>query len=272
MLHYEGKRHLSSSSLPPVFSLNRDIKGIIVGLMNNPKSKNAMSKQFLNEIIMALDTLKFDKEARVLVLKSLVPSAFCSGADLKERRLLSSDDIPKSLDLIRRSVTAIANLPFPVIATIDGFALGGGLELALACDIRVASPKSRLGLPETKLAIIPGAGGTQRLSRIIGLAKSKELILTGKIISGEEAARIGLVNYLTDNPYEKSIEIAEEILKTGPLASRLAKVAIDQGFQVELNSALVIEQQCYAQTLLTKDRQEALEAFAEKRAPKFKGE
>uniref|UniRef100_A0A914ENK0 Enoyl-CoA hydratase n=1 Tax=Acrobeloides nanus TaxID=290746 RepID=A0A914ENK0_9BILA len=221
----------------------------------------------------AIDELKFDKHVRAVIIKSDVPGAFCSGADLKERREMPVEEVPKFVYGLRQLTNDIASLPFPVIAAIEGFALGGGLELALACDIRVANKDAKMGLTETKLAIIPGAGGTQRLTRAVGLSRAKELIFTGRMIAGEEAARIGLVSHAVEkDAFGKALEIGKEILKTGPIAVRLAKIAVDQGAQMDINSALTVEQQCYAQVIPTQDRVEALKAFAEKRSPIFKGE
>ncbi|CAK5034377.1 unnamed protein product [Meloidogyne enterolobii] len=231
--------------------------GILLAKMNVPRTKNALSRALFRE---AVDRLRYDRNARVLIIKSAVPGTFCTGADLKERRQMTEIEVFQFVDFLRRTFNEISALPFPVLAAIDGFALGGGLELAMACDIRIASPQSKLGLVETKLAIIPGAGGTQRLPRIVGLAKAKELIFTGKI------------NQLVENPVDKAFEIARQILKTGPIASKMAKIALDRGSELELASGMVVEQQCYAQIMPTKDRLEALKAFAEKREPKYKGE
>uniref|UniRef100_A0A915CWR7 Enoyl-CoA hydratase n=1 Tax=Ditylenchus dipsaci TaxID=166011 RepID=A0A915CWR7_9BILA len=249
-----------------------EFTGVVVGHLDNAKTKNAISRHFLGILEKCVDELKFDREARVLILKSNVGGVFCAGADLKERKGFSQDEVRAFSDTLRGLMNELSNLPMPVIAAIDGHALGGGLEMALACDIRICSPKSKLGLPETRWAIIPGAGGTQRLPRLVGIAKAKELIMTGKVLSGNEAEELGIVNHVDEDPFGKALEIAKEILKRGPLAIRLAKIAINQGSQVELNSAMAIEQQCYAQTLPTKDRLEGLAAFAEKRDPIYKGE
>lgn len=178
----------------------------------------------------------------------------------------------------RAIIGAWETLPMPVIAALDGVALGGGLEMALACDLRVAANNAKMGLTETRLAIIPGGGGTQRLPRIVGLAKAKELTYTARVINGEEAANIGLVNYVADQneegdaAYQRSLELAKEIIPNGPVGVRMAKLAINKGSEVDLASGLEIEKMCYAQVIPTEDRMEALIAFREKRKPNFKGE
>ncbi|EPB78815.1 enoyl-CoA hydratase/isomerase family protein [Ancylostoma ceylanicum] len=179
------------------------------------------------------------------------------GADLKERKSMPIEEVPIFVDSLRASFSELEFLPQPVIAAIDGYALGGGLEMALACDIRVASLDSKIGLTETKLAIIPGAGGTQRLTRAVGPSMAKELIFTGRMIGGEEACRIGLVNHCTKaDSFSKALEIAREIVPRGPVAVRLAKVAVDAGAEVSLSNGLIVEQQCYAQSLQLEEERE----------------
>ncbi|KAG0902131.1 hypothetical protein G6F34_002316 [Rhizopus arrhizus] len=166
----------------------------------------------------------------------------------------------------------MVTLPIPTIAAIDGPAFGGGLEMALSCDIRIAGPSSKMGLTETKLAIIPGAGGTQRLPRLIGVAKAKELIFTGEILDANKAKEYGIVNHsANDSAYEKSLELAKSILPQGPIAIRMAKLAIDRGAHLDMDSGLEIEQSYYAQVIPTEDRLEGLKAFKEKRKPMYKG-
>ncbi|TMS37416.1 hypothetical protein L596_004351 [Steinernema carpocapsae] len=273
-----GTGSLSSYSTPAapltLDKLKDDSAGIVVIRLHKPETKNAISKAMLQSLRQSLDDIKFDKEARVLIIKSDVPGAFCSGADLKERRLMPTEEVPKFVDQIRGLVSDVANLPIPVIASIDGFALGGGLELALACDIRVSTNSAKMGLTETRLAIIPGAGGTQRLSRAVGVSLAKEMIFTGRIINGKEAHNIGLVSHCVegDSSFPKALEIAKEIIPRGPIAVKLAKIAIDRGSEMDINSGLIVEQQCTAQVVPTKDRLEGLAAFAEKRPPVYNGE
>lgn len=183
-------------------------------------------------------------------------------------------EVAPFVDRLRATFSAMENLPMPTIAAIDGFALGGGLELALACDLRVASVDSKLGLVETKLAIIPGAGGTQRLPRLIGVPKAKELVYSARMIDGNAALAIGLTNAVseTGKAYDKALELAREIRPRGPVALRMAKLAISRGVEVDKATGFVIEEAAYAQVIPTKDRLEALAAFKEKREPVFKGE
>lgn len=183
-------------------------------------------------------------------------------------------EVAPFVDRLRATFTAMENLPMPTIAAIDGVALGGGLELALACDLRVAGVESKIGLTETKLAIIPGAGGTQRLPRIIGVSKAKELIYTARMLDGNAAEAIGLANAVAPSgeAYEKALELAREIRPRGPVALKMAKLAISKGMEVDKTTGFAIEEAAYAQVIPTKDRLEALAAFREKREPTFKGE
>ncbi|XP_040511488.1 methylglutaconyl-CoA hydratase, mitochondrial isoform X6 [Gallus gallus] len=229
--------------------LDEEHKGIVVLGLNRSHAKNALNKNLLKMMSKAVDALKSDKKVRTVIFRSEVPGIFCA-----------------------------ANLPVPTIAAIDGIALGGGLELALACDIRVAASSAKMGLVETKLAIIPGAGGTQRLPRAIGVSLAKELIFSARIVDGEEAKSIGLISHVVeqneagDAAYRRALALAREFLPQGPVAMRVAKLAIDQGMEVDLVTGLAIEEACYAQTIPTKDRIEGLLAFKEKRSPRYKGE
>ncbi|XP_032326802.1 methylglutaconyl-CoA hydratase, mitochondrial isoform X4 [Camelus ferus] len=234
------------------------------------------------------------------------------GADLKERVKMNPSEVGPFVSKIRAVINEIANLPVPTIAAIDGLALGGGLELALACDIRVAASSAKMGLVETKMAIIPGGvvksvftgrslpgwhlssfsavrmsrsvlapsmpGGTQRLPRAIGMSLAKELIFSARVLDGQEAKAVGLISHVLeqnqegDAAYRKALDLAREFLPQGPVAMRVAKLAINQGMEVDLVTGLAIEEACYAQTIPTKDRLEGLLAFKEKRTPRYKGE
>ncbi|XP_005582286.2 methylglutaconyl-CoA hydratase, mitochondrial isoform X1 [Macaca fascicularis] len=258
--------------------LEEENRGIVVLGINRAYGKNALSKNLIKMLSKAVDALKSDKKVRTIIIRSEVPGIFCAGADLKERAKMSSSEVGPFVSKIRAVINDIANLPVPTIAAIDGLALGGGLELALACDIRVAASSAKMGLVETKLAIIPGGGGTQRLPRAIGMSLAKELIFSARVLDGQEAKAVGLISHVLeqnqegDAAYRKALDLAREFLPQGPVAMRVAKLAINQGMEVDLVTGLAIEEACYAQTIPTKDRLEGLLAFKEKRPPRYKGE
>jgi enoyl-CoA hydratase/carnithine racemase len=224
------------------------------------------------ELRRLLAELNADPSVRVVVVTGVGDRVFCAGADLKERAAMSQADVEVFLGDLRALMDGLASMACPTIAAINGAAMGGGLELALACDMRVASSSAVMALPETSLAIIPGAGGTQRLPRLIGVARAKELIFSARRVDAQEAARIGLVNTVVapDELMQKAHEIATQIAANGPLAVRLAKQALDGGIALELPQALDLERRCYTPTLQTEDRVEALRAFAEKRPAQFR--
>lgn len=253
--------------------LRTEASGVVTLTINRPDSANALSLGVLYGLHEQLTSLQFDAEARVVILTGVGAKAFCAGADLKERKGMQDRQVRETVSLIRTVVNQVAELPIPVIAAINGAAFGGGLELALAADIRVASLQAKMGLTETSLAIIPGAGGTQRLSRLIGLARAKELIYTARRIDAETALAIGLVNRVVpqDELWSEAQALAGEITKNGPIAIRQAKFAMDTGASVDLQSGLAIEQKAYELVIPTEDRHEGLLAFAEKRAPQYKG-
>lgn len=248
--------------------------GIVLLGFDRPAAKNALGRQLLSEFRAALKALRGDRAARVVILHSLVPGVFCAGADLKERAGMEPREVERFVKGLRQAFTDLEDLPLPTLAVIEGAALGGGLELALACDLRVAGAEARLGLPETSLAIIPGAGGTQRLPRLIGRSKAKELIFTGRRLDGTQAAVLGLVDHAVPSgqALEKAIAVAREILPNGPVALRAAKEAINGGMELDRDSGLALERACYAQVIPTKDRLEGLAAFRGKRKPIYRGE
>ncbi|VEU34600.1 unnamed protein product [Pseudo-nitzschia multistriata] len=212
---------------------------------------------------------------RCLVLTSFSDRVFSAGADLKERATMTQDEAAEYVTLLRDTMERFACLPMPVIAAIEGVAVGGGLELALAADIRVASSKAVLGFPETSLAIIPGAGGTQRLPRLVGASRAKELVWTGRRLSGREAGECGLVTDVVPeggSATERALELAFAIAAHGPVAVRASKAAIDEGGRsASMAEALDVERRCYARVLPTEDRLEGLAAFREGRAPNYRG-
>jgi enoyl-CoA hydratase/carnithine racemase len=208
----------------------------------------------------------------VLILAAAGERAFCAGADLKERREMDDAQVVAFLDSFRALNQMLQDMPFPVIAAVDGAAMGGGLELALACDFRVAGPKAVFALPETSLGIIPGAGGTQRLSRLVGLAQARKMILTARRIDARQALNMGLVDELgEESALQLAQGLAREIARNAPVAIRQAKRAMSGTAHLSLAEALDHERSCYLETLKTEDRLEALRAFKEKRAPVFLG-
>uniref|UniRef100_A0A2I3GU85 AU RNA binding methylglutaconyl-CoA hydratase n=1 Tax=Nomascus leucogenys TaxID=61853 RepID=A0A2I3GU85_NOMLE len=218
--------------------LEEENRGIVVLGINRAYGKNSLSKNLIKMLSKAVDALKSDKKVRTIIIRSEVPGIFCAGADLKERAKMSSSEVGPFVSKIRAVINDIANLPVPTIAAIDGLALGGGLELALACDIRVAASSAKMGLVETKLAIIPGGGGTQRLPRAIGMSLAKELIFSARVLDGQEAKAVGLISHVLeqnqegDAAYRKALDLAREFLPQGPVAMRVAKLAINQGMEV----------------------------------------
>ncbi|CAI8925459.1 putative 2,3-dehydroadipyl-CoA hydratase [Brevibacillus sp. IT-7CA2] len=243
--------------------------------LNRPDELNALNYDTLERLGNLIEQVRLDeKEIRVVIVKA-EGRAFSAGADLKERRTLTEQQVRRNVRKIRDVFTALERLPQPTIAMINGFAFGGGFELALACDFRYAVADAKMGLTEVSLGIIPGAGGTQRLSRLIGPSKAKELILTARRIQAQEAYQIGFVNAVakdTEELRELAMGLADEILANAPLAVYQAKSAIDRGSSVDLQTGLDIETMCYEVIIPTTDRLEALEAFREKRKPVFKGE
>ncbi|XP_068599306.1 enoyl-CoA hydratase domain-containing protein 2, mitochondrial isoform X2 [Brachionichthys hirsutus] len=242
------------------------------------KARNAMGHVFVSQLRELVSTLSSDSSIRVIVFRSLVPGVFCAGADLKERALMNNSESDLFVHGLRSLMTQIALLPVPTIAAIDGFALGGGLELALACDLRTAACSAQMGLTETTRGLLPGAGGSQRLPRMVGVTLAKELIFTGKRVGGQAALEMGLVNRVVEqNPtgdaaYREALGLAREILPQAPFAVQMAKEAINKGIEVDIGSAMAIERMCYARVIPTRDRQEGMASFIEKRPPRYTGE
>lgn len=241
---------------------------------NRPDKANAISRSLLSEFHRDIKSVEANSNIRCLVISGMGYKAFCAGADLEERRGMKEDEIFQFLDDFRNTLEILENLPCPTIAAINGFAFGGGLEIALACDIRLMKESASIGLPETKLGIIPGAGGTQRLPRLIGQAKAMSLIFRGRRLSSELALKYGVVEecYPDGSFWDDTMEFVGDILSSAPISLRLSKLAIRKGLEQTLDEGLDMERDYYKQTLHTKDREEALLAFQEKRHPKFKGE
>ncbi|MFQ5926009.1 MAG: enoyl-CoA hydratase/isomerase family protein [Terriglobia bacterium] len=240
--------------------------------VNRPEVRNALSAETVEEFRGVLRELAVRPEVGVLVVTGAGDKAFVAGADIRELRQRGRREGLEAMN--QQLFTVIENFPRPVIAAINGYALGGGCELALACDIRIASETAKFGFPETGLGIIPAAGGTQRLPRLIGWGKAKELILTGEIIDAHEAKRLGLVSQVVPLSELRATArgYAEKILARGPLATRLAKLALNTAARAGLDAGSLVER--LVQTILfeSKDKQEGMAAFLEKRKPKFRGE
>ncbi|WP_117237302.1 enoyl-CoA hydratase/isomerase family protein [Thermus sediminis] len=247
-------------------------EGVALVTLKRPGALNALSQDLLRELAEVVEVIAQDSEARVAIFTG-EGKAFAAGADLKEIAALKDPFMAREYALLGQGVFAeIAALPIPTIAAIHGYALGGGLELALACDLRVASKDARLGLPEVGLGLIPGFGGTQRLPRLIGRGRALDLILTGRHVSAEEALGMGLVNRVGEDALEEAKKLAEKILKNGPVALALAKESVVRGEGLDLSEALEIEADLFGYAAATEDMKEGVRAFLEKRPPHFKGE
>ncbi|UCC40897.1 MAG: enoyl-CoA hydratase/isomerase family protein [Candidatus Aminicenantes bacterium] len=246
-----------------------------IGLLtiNRPDKLNAISNELTSELKQLLGEIENDEELRVLVITGAGDKAFVAGADIKE--LVDRDaKIGRRVSRERQEVfSRIENLQIPVIGAINGYALGGGLELALACSIRVCSEKAQFGVPEVKLGIIPGDGGTQRLPRLVGLGRAMEMILTGDFIDAQEEYRIGLVNKIfpPGKLMEGAMELAQRIASRPPLAVRYAKEAVNRSQEGDAVSGFALESYLHALACTTEDKKEGVSAFLEKRKGEFKG-
>jgi enoyl-CoA hydratase len=239
--------------------------------VDRPSVKNALNLETVHELHRVLDELAVNSDAGVLIITGAGETSFVSGADINDIRARTRDD---GLASINSSLFAkIDHFPKPVIAAINGYAFGGGCELALACDIRVAADTAKFGQPELGLGIIPGAGATQRLPRIVGLGWAKHLVLTGEIIDAKQALEIGLVTAImpASQLQVRARELAKRILRQGPLAARLAKLSLNASARVDLDSGLLVETLAQAICYASEDKQEGTTAFLEKRKPKFTG-
>ncbi len=245
--------------------------GIIT--INRPEQLNALNSKTMMEIYGAVGELSSSEDIRVLVITGSGKKAFAAGADIKEMVNLSVTQARAFSELGHRLCTAIEEIQQPVIAAVNGFSLGGGNELAMACDIIYASENARFGQPEVNLAVVPGFGGTQRLVRRVGLAKGRELLYTGEIVNAQEAKTMGMINevYPADELMDKVMERSRLIASKGPLAVAQAKRLIYQGFDLPLCGALEIERQVFAGLFGTNDQRHGMKAFIEKKKPEYKG-
>jgi enoyl-CoA hydratase/carnithine racemase len=254
-------------------SIERTTQLAIVTL-NRPDARNAICGEMLDELAQVGVDLLNDLHLRAVILTGAGDRAFCAGADLKERRSMSDDDVRARLVEYQTDLAWLSAPEIPTVAALNGAALGGGLELALMCDFRIAHERVTLGLPETTLGIIPAAGGTQRLTRLVGEAKAKEIILLGKRFDATEALRMGLVHRVIAKDrdlIDETISFITPILEGAPIAQSAALEAIGEALDLALPEGLALERRCYERCLASEDRKEALAAFQQERKPEFRG-
>jgi enoyl-CoA hydratase/carnithine racemase len=240
-------------------------------IMNRPEALNALSTDQLRRLEDAAKQLAADDQISVVIISSALERAFCVGADLKERRGASNDDLRRQRRVFQEGFEALHALAVPMIAAVEGFALGGGFELALCCDLIIASTTATFGLPEVGLGLIPGEGGTQLLPRRVGVNKTADLLLTGRRVGAEEALRIGFVDRVVPIGTARSsaLELAQEIATKSPISLRAAKRALKQGIDVDLATGLEIENQAWEDAAFSADRVEGVEAFNVRRKPNW---
>lgn len=253
--------------------LFENLEGIGLITVNRPRALNALNRETLLELDSLFELLSKDKTIQAIIITGSGDKAFVAGADITEMQQMSAVEGREWGKLAQSVFNKIENFPRPVLAAVNGYALGGGCELAMACDIRIASEKARFGQPEVSLGITPGFGGTQRLPRLIGKGRAKELLFTGDMIDAEEAYRIGLVNKIAahQNLVETAREMANRILLRGPVAVTLCKAAVNEGMDVDLESGCAYEAEVFGLCFATADQKEGMIAFLEKRKPVFIG-
>ena len=248
-------------------------EGLGTVTINRPKALNALNTATVRELLSAFDEMAQAPDVKVVILTGGGDRAFVAGADISEMVTYAPLEAEAFAALGQRLMFRIERLPKPVIAAMHGFALGGGCEIAMACDIRIASDKLKIGQPEVKLGVLPGFGGTQRLARIVGPGKAKEMIFSGDVYDAAEALRTGLVDRVV--PFEKLMEETKKLARTiasrGEVAVRLAKDAINAGMDVDIGSGCMLERKAFGMCFASQDRVEGMKAFLEKREPKFTG-
>ncbi|OGP94531.1 MAG: hypothetical protein A2Z19_05030 [Deltaproteobacteria bacterium RBG_16_54_18] len=248
--------------------------GVAVVTINRPQVLNSLNGETLAELRQAMREVNERNDVRAVILTGEGGKAFVAGADIAEMKAMNAVEAFAFSRLGHEAMRSIETLSKPIIAAVNGYALGGGLELALACDFIYASEKAKLGLPEVTLGIFPGFGGTQRLPRLIGKGRAKELIYTGKIVDAAEAYTLGIVNKVVapDQLMEEAIKTARTIAQNGPLAVGMAKDAVNNGYDEARAEGSAIEMTAWGNTFATHDQKEGMGAFLEKRKPAFKGE
>lgn len=248
-------------------------KGVVQLTLNRSNSMNAMNTKMALELIEVLDELKYDENVRVLIITGSGTKSFCAGADLKERNGMSQKEWKKQHDYFEQVTEKIRDFSYPVVGAINGYALGGGMEIALSCDIRTAAPHAGMGLPESKLGLIPGIGGTQLLPRIIPIGLAKEMLFTGKRIGAEEGKQLGIINHIfsAETLIEETVKLAGTMAANAPLSLKALKKAVNKGTETDLATGLALELEAYYRCANSEDRLEGIYAFNEKRPPQWKG-
>lgn len=248
-------------------------EGVATITINRPDALNAFNADVVNEVIQALEDVRADENVRVVVLTGAGEKAFSAGADIKAMKGMNALKARELSQMGEKLCSTIENLEKPVIAAINGYALGGGLEVAMACDLRIASENAKMGQTEINIGLIPGWGGTQRLTRLIGMTKAKELIFTGKMIDAKTAEQLGLVNMVVSQDKFREVvrQFALELAQKAPVALKVAKALINKGSEINLDAAIALEMEGFGVVASTEDLQEGVSAFIEKRKPTFKG-
>jgi enoyl-CoA hydratase/carnithine racemase len=239
--------------------------------LDRPEALNAISTDVARQLAIACEEVLEDDALSAVILTSSVAKAFCVGADLKERAGFSDHDLRRQRPIIEDAFGAVRNIPIPTIAAVEGYALGGGCELALSCDLIVASQTAVFGLPEVGLGLIPGGGGTQLLPRRVGWNRAADLIFTGRRIGGHDAFRIGIADRLVSagTARETALQLAVEVAANSPVSLRAAKLALRRGFDVDLPSGLLIENESWEHAAYSDDRREGIAAFMGRREPRW---
>jgi enoyl-CoA hydratase len=247
--------------------------GIATIILNRPEAMNAFSRDVVSEILTAIEDLRNDDSVRVAVITGAGEKAFSAGADIKSMIGMTALKARELSLMGERLCLALENLEKPVIAALNGYALGGGLEVAMSCDLRIASETARMGQTEINIGLIPGWGGTQRLTRLVGMTKAKELVYTGKMIDAKLAEQIGIINMVVppDKFRETVKQFAVDLASKAPVAIKVAKALINKGSDIGLDSALALEREGFSVVASSEDLKEGVAAFTEKRKPAFKG-
>lgn len=255
------------------YTIYEKSEGIATITLNRPEALNAFSKEVIEEVLTAIEDIKADETIRVVVLTGAGEKAFSAGADIKAMKGINALKARELSLMGEKLCVSLENLEKPVIAALNGYALGGGFEVAMSCDLRIASENSRMGQTEINIGLIPGWGGTQRLTRLIGPTKTKEMVFTGKMIDAKTAEQLGIINMVVpaDKFRETVHAFALDLAQKAPIAIRIAKALINKGAEIGIDSALALEREGFGVVASTEDLQEGVTAFAEKRKPTFKG-